>query len=231
MSAPGPLRNAVIALLAIAGIGGGVVVVAPVALEQYREDSYLMLIAQDEDTAPEVKIGMVLAAYYESGFRVRQVPYRDELSAARPWTVCNGVTDAGMPRGFPAINPARSYSLAECYRIERALFIGYADTLPRYVPTWGQASAWQRATVLDFVHHFGIGAFAGSTMRRKASAGDWPGACDEHARWKYTTLPSGVKTILAGLETRADANVDICRWTLPVLPTAGVFVEGFEEAA
>lgn len=226
---PAHLRNALVGLLAVLGIGGGAVV-APVAVEMYEENAYLRLIVQDETTSPAAKIAMVLGAYYESSFSVRTVPYVDRLSASLPLTVCNGVTNIGMPAGFPKINPGRTYSLAECYAIERALYTGYELRLPTYVQTWDEATPWHRATMMDFVHHFGLGAFYGSTMRRLANAGHLHEACEQHGRWKFTTLPNGVKQVLAGLETRANANVHICRWAWPE-PQASVFVNGFEVAA
>lgn len=223
-----PLKAALLAVLATAGVGVGVVVVG--GSDVFLESDYLQMIAEDAGTTPAVKAGMVLGAYYESSFAVRLVPYRDELSASRPWTVCNGVTSVGMPAGFPAIVPTKRYTLAECYRIERALYLGYDAALPAYVRGYAQHTFWQQATYMDFVHHFGIGAFAGSTMRKKANAGDAVGACEEHARWKYTTLPSGAKAVLTGLEVRANSNAEICRW--PVPPQAAViFLDGLEVLA
>lgn len=213
-AAPTQLRNALFGLLAMLGIGGGVVV-APVAVEMYEENAYLRMITLDEGTSAEVKIAMVLGAYYESSFAIRTKPYRDELSSSRPWTVCNGVTTAGLPRGHDPIDPTRSYSMAECYEIERALYTGYERALPTYVTTWADTTPWQRATFMDFVHHFGIGSFLSSTMLRQANAGRLVEACEQHGRWKYTTLPNGAKTVLAGLEVRANANVTICRWGWP----------------
>lgn len=232
MSAVTPqLRNALAAIIAMAGIGVGGVVGVPAAIDAYTQHQYLQAIAGDTGTSDAVKIGMVLAAYYESSFDVRLRPYRDDLSAARPWTVCNGITDAGMPAGFGRIDPQRSYTLDECYVMERALFTGYEARMPGYVPAYHRANVWQQATFLDFVHHFGWGNFSTSTMRRKANAGDLSGACAEHARWKYTTLPSGVKTIVAGLEARADGNAELC--ALPPLPRpqVQVFVDHFEALA
>ena len=210
MSVPSPLRAGLLAVIALTGIGVGGVVVAPAALDAYTEHKYIQLIAQDAGTSAAVKLAMVMAAYYESSFSVRLVPYHDELSSKRPLTVCNGITDVGMPRGFPSIQPGRTYRMDECYAMERALFVGYETRMPALVPAYHAGTMWQQAAQLDFVHHFGINAFRSSTMRRRINAGDVAGACAEHARWKYTTLPSGAKTVLAGLKVRADANAELC---------------------
>lgn len=225
-----PLRTALLAVLGVAGISVGVVVVTN--SDVFAENEYLQIIARDTQTTPAVKAAMVLGAYYESSFNVRLTPYVDRVGKGQPLTVCNGVTNAGMPRSFPPIDATRTYTLQECYRIERALYTGYEATLPAYVRGYAQHTLWQQATYMDFIHHFGIGAFATSTMRKKANAGDAVGACMEHAKWKYTTLPNGAKTVLAGLERRANSNAEVCGWDFVIQPQAQVvFGDGFGDAA
>lgn len=208
-----PLKAALLAVFAAAGVGVGVVVITGDTTG--TENAYLRMIAADDTTSPAVKAAMVLGAFYESSFTVRLTPYIDRAGRGQPLTVCNGVTDAGMPRGFPKIQPGKVYSLDECYRIERVLYQGYETRLPAYVRDYAQHSLWQQATYMDFVHHFGLGAFATSTLRRKANAGEAAAACAEHARWKYTTLPDGAKVVLSGLEKRAHSNAEICGWLAP----------------
>lgn len=223
-----PLKAALFAVLVAAGAGVGVVVITGDTTG--TENAYLRMIAADDTTSPAVKAGMVMAAYYESSFRVRLTPYVDRVGKGQPLTVCNGITDAGLPRAFPRIDPAKVYTLDECYAIERLLFVGYDKRMSSYVPSYRAQTIWQQAAQLDFVHHFGWGAFAASTMRAKANAGDAAGACAEHAKWKWTTLPSGAKTVLAGLETRAKSNAEICGWPAP--PQAAViFLDGLEVLA
>lgn len=219
-----PLKTALIAVLAMAGVGVGVAVIT--GDNTGTENAYLRLIAADTTTTPAVKAAMVLAAYHESSFRVRLTPYIDRVGKGQPLTVCNGITDAGLPRAFPRIDPKKTYTLDECYAIERVLFTSYDDRMPAYVPGYAAQTLWQQATQLDFIHHFGWGAFAASTMRARANAGDAAGACAEHAKWKWTTLPSGAKTVLAGLETRAKSNAEICAWATPPAPPAPTATAG-----
>lgn len=221
-----PLRTALLAVLGAAGVGVGVVVVT--GSDAFIETEYLQIIARDTQTTPAVKAAMVLGAFYESSFNVRLRPYVDRAGRGHPLTVCNGVTNAGMPRSFPPIEATRTYTLQECYRIERALYTGYEASLPKYVTNYADHTIWQQATYMDFIHHFGIGTFATSTMRKKANAGDAVGACLEHAKWKFTTLPNGAKTVLAGLEKRANGNAELCGWDFVVQPQAQVvFGDGF----
>lgn len=224
MSAVTPqLRNAIFAVLGALGIGTGVVVVTL----NDTESEYLRIISEDTETSTAAKLAMVLGAYYESSFNVRLTPYVDKVGKGQPLTVCNGVTDVAMPVGFPLIDPARTYTLQECYAIERTLYRGYETKIRFYVPAYDTHTVWQQATYMDFVHHFGLGAFATSTLRKKANAGDPEGACLEHMKWKYTTLPSGAKVVLAGLEKRANSNAEICVWDFDLQPQASIFFDGF----
>lgn len=71
------------------------------------------------------------------------------------------------------------------------------------------AGVMTRATFLDFIYNKGPGALAGSTMRRLANAGDLAGACHQNERWNKGTV-DGVLRVLPGLQTRAEANAEIC---------------------
>lgn len=63
----------------------------------------------------------------------------------------------------------------------------------------------QKAAFLSFAFNVGNGAFCGSTLTRKANAGDMPGACAELSRWTY----AGGKQ-LPGLVTRRAAERQLC---------------------
>ena len=125
--------------------------------------------------------------------------------------------DALAITGSAQIQPSRTYTLDECYRMSRALYIGYETALPRYLAYYDQYSPAQQATLMDFVHHFGWGRLSTSTMRRLANAGigGIDAACEEHLRWRFTTLPSGVTVEVEGLKNRAEANEKICTWRAP----------------
>ena len=63
----------------------------------------------------------------------------------------------------------------------------------------------QKAAFLSFAFNVGNGAFCGSTLARKANAGDMRGACAELSRW---TLAGGRE--LAGLVKRRAAERALC---------------------
>lgn len=63
----------------------------------------------------------------------------------------------------------------------------------------------QKAAFLSFAFNVGNGAFCGSTLVRKANAGDIDGACAELSRWTY----AGGKQ-LPGLVKRRAAERQLC---------------------
>jgi len=67
----------------------------------------------------------------------------------------------------------------------------------------------QQAVFIDFIHNKGEAALAGSTLLRKANAGDVAGACRENLRWNRGTV-HGVSVVLPGLQSRGNANGEIC---------------------
>ena len=70
------------------------------------------MIGADRATSDAVKIAMTLGSYSESSFRPALKPYRDALSASRPWTVCDGITNTVAG---PADMLAITGSVAEGY--------------------------------------------------------------------------------------------------------------------
>lgn len=63
----------------------------------------------------------------------------------------------------------------------------------------------QKAAFLSFAFNVGNGAFCGSTLVKKANAGDMPGACSELSRWTF----AGGKQ-LPGLVKRRAAERQLC---------------------
>lgn len=63
----------------------------------------------------------------------------------------------------------------------------------------------QKAAFLSFAFNVGNRAFCGSTLVRKANAGDMPGACAELSRW---TIAGGRE--LQGLVNRRAAERQLC---------------------
>lgn len=63
----------------------------------------------------------------------------------------------------------------------------------------------QKAAFISFAYNVGTGAFCGSTLARRANAGDMAGACSELDRWVYA---KGKK--LPGLVKRRQTERQVC---------------------
>ena len=212
---PQDLRAGIAALLILLGTGGGMVMHGA-RTEALQQHEYVLAVAGDETSSRAVKVAMVMGSYYESSYRHIGTPYVDKLGRGQPLTVCNGLTGADVVAG-------RSYSPADCYRLERVRYLGHERWLARDVPRWSDLPLFVQVTVLDFLHNKGASAFASSTMRRKLVAGNLEGACAENERWNRGTV-AGVSTVLPGLDVRGKSNAEICLWAdpqqVPVAPAS-----------
>ena len=94
------------------------------------------------------------------------------------------------------------------------IFISYSKNLahtmtstskPPLYPKSHLLAASGVAAFLSFAFNVGNGAFCGSTLTRKANAGDMPGACAELSRWTY----AGGKQ-MPGLVIRRAAERQLC---------------------
>ena len=169
-------------------------------------NQYVQAVAADKGTSEAVKVAMVMGAFYESSYRHIGTPYVDKLGKGQPLTVCNGITG-------PQVVQGRYYTPADCYRLERAKYVGYEVFLKQSAgAAYLHASPLQQATFLDFVHNIGSAGFIESSMRRKLLAGDVVGACRENRKWVYGTINSA-KVVLPGLLVRRNANSDLCDGT------------------
>lgn len=197
--------GALLLSLGVAGGGAGVYV-ADAQLEAARQDAYVQAVAADADTSLAVKIAMVLGRYYESSGRHIGKPYWDKYAKGGPLlTVCNGITTH-----VAAIDAGRWYTPAECYALEKRVYIETEAQAIRYTVTWDSLNAFQQASIIDFIHNLGIGNYSTSTMRRKFNAGDFVGGCRENPRWVKAR-----GTVLPGLVSRRAANAEICEnWTV-----------------
>ena len=165
-------------------------------------NQYVQAVAADKGTSEAVKVAMVMGAFYESSYRHIGTPYVDKLGKGQPLTVCNGITG-------PQVVQGRYYTPADCYRLERAKYVGNEAHLKSTLPKWHDYTVLQQATFVDFLHNLGPGAFDGSTMKRKLMAGDVVGACRENVRWNRGTV-NGVSVVLPGLKVRRDASAELC---------------------
>lgn len=205
------LAGRLAALVLTLGAGGGAYLAADqVAIEQGLADRYVQAVAADPSTSQGVKVAMVLGHFYESSGKHIGTPYIDKLGKGAPLTVCNGITGAGVIAG-------KWYSPGECYQLEKGRYLQSEREAQRLLAYWASYDAFTQGTFIDFLHNKGAANFATSTMRRKANAGDLPGACRENPRWNKGTV-KGISTVLPGLQLRGDSNDEICReWRMGAL--------------
>ncbi|ARU06746.1 endolysin [Comamonas serinivorans] len=199
---PQMLRTSLAALALLGGVGGGTYVATEVRQEALR-NKYAQAVAADQGTSQAVKVAMVMGHFYESSNRHIGTPYVDKVGKGQPLTVCNGITG-------PGVVASRYYTPADCYRMEKTRYIKAEAAAQKLLPRWPTYDPYTQATFVDFIWNKGEAAFTGSTMRRKANAGDLTGACRENPRWNKGTV-NGVSKVLPGLAIRGDSNDEICR--------------------
>jgi lysozyme len=100
-------------------------------------------------------------------------PYRDSGGV---WTVCHGQTGVTM----------RYYSDGECDAMFGDALANFATSLAASTPGYAAMSDGVKTATLDFAYNVGIGAYNGSTYRKRIIAGD-PGACDELLKWRFVS--------------------------------------------
>ena len=111
------------------------------------------------------------------------------------WTICDGETK-GVQRGDVATHSQCDAMLARNLRTYEA---GLDRCLTGYVP--GEA----KVAFLSWTYNVGVGAACGSTLVRKANAGDLAGACNELLKWNR----AGGKPV-RGLTIRREAERKLC---------------------
>lgn len=103
----------------------------------------------------------------------RQVPYQDAVGV---WTVCWGSTRN--------VDPRRTYTMAECEARLDADMREANAAVNRCLPMPKLVQI--EASLTSLVFNVGPRAVCGdSTIRRKALANDWPGACKAIDLWRY----------------------------------------------
>lgn len=114
---------------------------------------------------------LIAAPFVAQHEGLRLNPY---LDVGGKLTVCYGET-AGVQ--------ARSYTQAECQGMLYQSLASHGAEIARCMPA-GLPDHVQ-AAMLSFGYNVGASAFCGSSMARRLSAGDVPGACAELSRWVY----------------------------------------------
>lgn len=196
------LASRLAALSLLAGLGGGGAYLAQQPSDDALRDQYVQAVAADPGTSDAVKVAMVLGQFYESSGKHIGTPYIDKLGRGQPLTVCNGITGPGVVAG-------RWYSPADCYALERGRYLSAEREARRLFARWADYDPFVQGQFIDFIHNKGAAALAGSTLLRKANAGDLAGACRENTRWNRGTV-AGLSTVLPGLQLRGDSNAEIC---------------------
>lgn len=111
------------------------------------------------------------------------------------WTVCEGHTGD--------VDPNRIYTDAECKAFKDADIAVANAAVKRCIPV--PLLVQIEAALTDAAYNIGPVVVCESTLRRKALANDWPGACAELDRWKY----AGGR-VLPGLIRRRSDGRAIC---------------------
>lgn len=137
---------------------------------------------------------MALIKPWEGGEVLK--PYRDIIGV---WTVCYGHADtSGVP-----VDRAKTYTPAECKAL-LATDIGVAYShVQRCMP--GDTPVSVQAATTSAALNIGPKVVCGSTLQRKAKAGDFAGACRELLRWNR----AGGK-VVKGLTNRRNAEFKVC---------------------
>lgn len=134
-----------------------------------------------------------LATTYIAQFEGRELrAYRDIVGV---WTICDGETN-GVKPGYVATPAQCDEMLARNLRTYEA---GLDKCLTYPVP--GKV----KVAFLSWTYNVGVGAACGSTLVRKANAGDIVGACNELPKWNR----AGGK-IVRGLSNRRAAERELC---------------------
>ena len=100
------------------------------------------------------------------------------------------------------MTPGKRFTAAECQAMLDQDLLKHADALDCVKKPMTDG---QKAAFLSFAFNVGTGAFCGSTLARKANAGDMRGACAELSRW---TLAGGKE--MPGLVKRRAAERKVC---------------------
>ncbi len=91
-------------------------------------------------------------------------------------TVCYGHTG-------PEVKLGQKYSDSQCEALLRADLAVAAQAVDTCITV--PMEPHQKAALIDATFNIGPRVVCQSTLRKKALAGDWPGACAELDKWKY----------------------------------------------
>jgi len=138
-----------------------------------------------------------LAVSLIAGFEgVRTVAYYDP---PRIPTICYGET-RGVKMGDTA-------TLEQCKAMLNASLSGFSDAIDKCLPPDLPEPSY--VAFLSAAYNIGAPSLCGSSMAKRANAGDLRGACDALLMWDKTTM-GGVRVALPGLTKRRAEERDLC---------------------
>ncbi|RLL62869.1 lysozyme [Sinirhodobacter hankyongi] len=136
---------------------------------------------------------LALAAAVITPFEGRELrAYRDIVGV---WTICDGDTQGVRPGQVATPAECDSRLATRVAQFEREIRPCLPAELPD--PT--------RAAFISAAYNIGSGAFCGSSMARRARAGDLRGACDALRLWNRAG-----GQVVRGLVRRREAERDLC---------------------
>ncbi|KAF1045620.1 lysozyme [Xylophilus sp.] len=123
-----------------------------------------------------VALAMSIAGGLVANFEgTRYAAYPDPSTKGAPWTICEGHTQ-GVKAGDVATR-------AQCDEYLRQDLAAANDAIDRCIVT--PLGVNQRAALISAVVNAGPPLVCGSTLQRKANAGDLAGMCAELSRWTW----------------------------------------------
>jgi len=138
-----------------------------------------------------------IVASLVAGFEgVRTVAYYDPPNIP---TICYGET-----RGVKITDTA---TLDQCKAMLNASLDEFSTVLDRCLPADLPEPSY--VAFLSTAYNIGAPAFCGSSMAKRANAGNLEGACDALLMWNKTTI-AGVKVALPGLTKRRTSERELC---------------------
>jgi lysozyme len=134
---------------------------------------------------------IVLVTQWEG---IKTKPYRDVVDVL---TVCIGQT-AG-----DGVDLTRSYTVPECKAMLAKSLVKYDDGMKACLKR--PITDNMHVAFLSTTYNIGIDGFCGSSMARRANAGDFKGACDALLMWNK----AGGR-VIKGLDNRRRAEREVC---------------------
>lgn len=116
------------------------------------------------------------------------------LCPAGVWTVGYGSTG-------PDVKPGVKWTKEQAEQRMQEQAQGFAGAAQKLCPRLYLSEPEKTSAIADFAYNLGATRLAGSTLRKKVNAGDWPAAQKELRKWVYG---GGVK--LPGLVARREVE-------------------------